>query len=417
MFDGLFVVFVGLREPIVCFNRNCCGLVKMASVLRSIMPGSSAENEDFDDDYNVEYSFALEYSGPPVSHDIPQVVPIDVRRIPTASVAARAVMLKDFAVPVIHPIVKSDQSKKNVSGESNSGSEMAENSSNFVSSGRVYSRSLATVDRRVGKSNQLGDTLPNDSNHLLGSSDVEDIDDESNAGVSYENGSNATISDLKESTLKSPETSSEKASCEGVEDCAVEPSRLGNRAAVTFRESPSIESISVESDEDEHAVFPEKPVASNDGKKGSCYKCHKRNRFSEKEVCLVCGAKYCKNCLLRAMGCMPEGRKCITCIGYPIDETRRGSIGKCSRMLKKLLANDAVNQIMSSELTCEVNQLPSYLICVNGKPLSVVELIKLQSCPNPPKKLKPGRYWYDKVSGFWGKVMTVFLVYFFRKRK
>lgn len=403
MFDGLFVVFVGLREPIVCFNRNWCGLVKMASVLRSIMPGSSAENEDFDDDYNVEYSFALEYSGPPVSHDIPQVVPIDIRRIPTASVAARAVTLKDFAVPVIHPIVKSDQSKKNVSGESNSGSEMAESSSNFVSSGRVYSRSLATVDRRVGKSNQLGGTLPNDSNHLLGSSDVEDIDDESNAGVSYENGSNATISDLKESTLKSPETSSEKASCEGVEDCAVEPSRLGNRAAVTFRESPSIESISVESDEDEHAVFPEKPVASNDGKKGSCYKCHKRNRFSEKEVCLVCGAKYCKNCLLRAMGCMPEGRKCITCIGYPIDETRRGSIGKCSRMLKKLLANDAVNQIMSSELTCEVNQLPSYLICVNGKPLSVVELIKLQSCPNPPKKLKPGRYWYDKVSGFWGK--------------
>lgn len=402
----------------MCFDRNWCGLVKMASVLRSILPGSSAENEDFDDDYSVEYSFAMEYSGPPVSQDIPQVVPIDIRRIPTASVAARAVLLKDFAVPVIHPIVKSDQSKKNVLGESSSGSEMAESSSKLVSSGRVYSRSLATVER-VRKSNQLDGTLPNDSNHLLGSSDVEDINDECNAGVcvSYENGSNATIPDSKESTLKSLETSSEKASCERVEDCAVEPSSIGNRVAVTFRESPSIESISEESNEDEHAVFPEKPVASNDGKKGSCYKCHKRNRFSEKEVCLVCGAKYCKNCLVRAMGCMPEGRKCITCIGYPIDETRRGSLGKCSRMLKKLLANDAVNQIMSSELSCEVNQLPSYLICVNGKSLSVVELTMLQSCPNPPKKLKPGSYWYDKVSGFWGKVMTVFLVYFFPKRK
>lgn len=389
----------------------------MTSVLRSILPGSSAEMEDFDDDdYNVEYSFAMEYSGPPVNHDIPQVVPIDIRRIPTASVAAaRTVMLKDFSLPVIQPIVKSDQSKKNALVESNSGSEMAEDSSNSVRSGRVYSRILDNgldIDRNVRKSNELGSTrsscngdmLPNDSNHLLGSSDAEDFTDKCNAGVSYDNCSNATISDSKESTLKSLESSSENASCEGIEDCVVEPSTLGNRtSAVTFRESPSIDSIYEESDEDDHAVLPERPVASNDGKKGSCYKCHKGNRFAEKEVCLVCGAKYCKNCLVRAMGCMPEGRKCIPCIGYPIHESRRGLLGKCSRMLKKLLASDAVNQIMSSELSCEVNQLPSNLICVNGKPLSVGELVMLQSCPNPPKKLKPGKYWYDKVSGFWGK--------------
>ncbi|XP_057782900.1 extra-large guanine nucleotide-binding protein 1-like isoform X2 [Salvia miltiorrhiza] len=379
----------------------------MTSVFRSILPDSSAKTEDVDDgDYSVEYSFAMEYSGPPVSHDIPQVVPIDIRRIPTASVAARAVMLKDFTLPVIQPVVKSDQSKKNVLGESSSGSKTAERSSKVVSSGRVYSRkldkgsntevALATTDGYVRKSNELGGTqnstdgatLPNDTSH------VEGFNGEGIAVISYDKCSNA----------KSLEASSENSSCDGAEDCVVEPSGLGNRmSAVTFRDSPSIDSISEESDEYENANFRERPVALNDGKKGSCYKCHKRNRFAEKEICLVCGAKYCKNCLVRAMGCMPEGRKCITCIGYPIDESRRGSLGKCSGMLKKLLASDAVNQIMSSELSCEVNQLPSHLICVNGKPLSIGELVMLQSSPNPPKKLRPGKYWYDKVSGFWGK--------------
>ncbi|PIN19597.1 hypothetical protein CDL12_07722 [Handroanthus impetiginosus] len=42
-------------------------------------------------------------------------------------------------------------------------------------------------------------------------------------------------------------------------------------------------------------------------------------------------------------------------------------------------------------------------IFVNGKPLTSRELIMLLRGPHPPKKLKPGNYWYDKHTGFWGK--------------
>ncbi|XP_056160762.1 extra-large guanine nucleotide-binding protein 1-like [Syzygium oleosum] len=122
--------------------------------------------------------------------------------------------------------------------------------------------------------------------------------------------------------------------------------------------------------------FPVKQRAENNGKKGSCYRCFKGNRFTEKEVCIVCDAKYCQTCVLRAMGSMPEGRKCVTCIGFRIDEMKRSDLGKCSRILKWLLPESEIKQIMSSEL---------------------------RGCPNPPKKLRPGYYWYDKVAGFWGK--------------
>ncbi|KAG8367045.1 hypothetical protein BUALT_Bualt16G0031600 [Buddleja alternifolia] len=42
-------------------------------------------------------------------------------------------------------------------------------------------------------------------------------------------------------------------------------------------------------------------------------------------------------------------------------------------------------------------------VFVNSKALNSRELNVLRSCLNPPKKLKPGHYWYDKYSGFWGK--------------
>lgn len=150
----------------------------------------------------------------------------------------------------------------------------------------------------------------------------------------------------------------------------------------------------------------EEAMAGRPGKKGTCDLCSKGNRFTEKEICIVCSAKYCCHCVLRAMGSMPQGRKCVSCIGQRIDEAKRKDLGKCSRMLKRLLCEIEVKQIMKSERLCQANQLNPELVYVNCQALSQQELFLLQTCPNPPRELTHGRYWYDTFSGFWGKVNT-----------
>lgn len=156
-------------------------------------------------------------------------------------------------------------------------------------------------------------------------------------------------------------------------------------------------------DGNEESITPERRVAERPAKKGLCYHCHRGNRFTEKEACLVCDAKYCKRCILKTMGSMPEGRKCLSCIGFPIEESKRHLLGKCSRMLKGLFLDSEVKQIMETEVSCPANQLPPEQIFVNGRSLCLEELMLLRSCPNPPRSLKPGYYWYDRVAGFWGQ--------------
>ncbi|KAJ9669941.1 hypothetical protein PVL29_026481 [Vitis rotundifolia] len=426
------------------------------------------------------YSFAMEYHGPPVTYDIPRAVPINVEKIPVATVVAQVSISDKLSLPVVQPLLAPDPRCKMLSKEIKLGSKSTVSPTSVIAfergsedDGGCVSKELdlgseATVsptsviayeeraaaghecvlsgeltssgalefsDNRYGSS-ELSDAIKalatvgsssssrEHSNELLGgaeSSGTLEFSDRlyksrdlsgSSGAFEVSNGCKESLdfNDLNAPDWVSTESQvsldypSSRVSSLKAGDCSNEPGCDVRRTpVVSFRGIALDDETNEEFSSAEPEIVRPKKEPETKGKKGSCYRCFKGNRFTEKEVCIVCDSKYCSNCVLRAMGSMPEGRKCVTCIGYPIDESKRGNLGKCSRMLKRLLNELEVRQIMKSEKMCETNQLPPEYVCVNEKPLSQEELVLLQNCPNPPKKLKPGNYWYDKVSGLWGK--------------
>lgn len=326
------------------------------------------------DEDHLDYSIAVEYEGPPVPYDVPRVDPLEIgtsaTSIRTASISSDR---STSSIPVAMPVYP-----------------------RFSRFSRVPNGGFSREFRSPVESQRSSSVSRTQSQFDSRSGEVEvDRFDFSGEVAAVDDGSSVSSPTVPSSApIPSP---------------VVEVKRP---TVVTFNEPRDSESDGGDSYLSPRSVATEpvgSPVSAAERKNGQvkrgvCSRCGNKNRLKEKEACLVCDARYCSNCVLKAMGSMPEGRKCVSCIGQPIDEGKRSTLGKCSRMLSRVCSPLEINQIMRAEKECAANQLRPEQLIVNGRQLRQEELAEILGCPVPPQKLKPGRYWYDKDSGLWGKV-------------
>ncbi|XP_065848799.1 extra-large guanine nucleotide-binding protein 3-like isoform X2 [Euphorbia lathyris] len=317
-------------------------------VLRKMLPaGAPLPDED-----HLDYSIAVEYQGPPVPYDVPRVDPVNVDSLSIRSPSIVSVSDdKDSSIPVVAPISAPKIAKF---------SRYRNGSASFI-----LKESTSSSTGVNGESKEQGREENGESEVANGRED----DDDEKAG---ENEGKRVV----KFNTPSPRDS------ETEED--------GYSSAQSSAPTDAVGPVS-------------SMVRRGYRKKRICSRCGKKSRIKEREACLVCDARYCSNCLLKTMGSMPEGRKCVSCIRFPIDESKRSSLGKCSRILAKVCSPLEIKQIMKAEKECVANQLRPEQLIVNGRPLMQEELAEVLGCRIPPQNLKPGKYWYDKDSGLWGK--------------
>ncbi|KAK9286603.1 hypothetical protein L1049_015003 [Liquidambar formosana] len=245
----------------------------MAGLLRKILPVVSSTPRDVDDDdaYNVEYSFAMEYHGPPVTHDIPRLVPVDIDQIPTAAAVVSASLLNNLSLPVIQPIVKSNPLSKKSPDRAKLGVEATGSSPNSVipceqratddsdcvlSSAADSSGMFDSVDGErcakkstdgIGSSGSLGfSDSPDHSHDLSESSDVLELPDDCEE-ISPELG------------LSSGDPSSEVSSCKEEHRNNGTPRHVKRPSTVTFRDPELSHMVYEESSCDEPEIVQERP--------------------------------------------------------------------------------------------------------------------------------------------------------------